>query len=69
MAKLGWIIGKKATKATARHSARGVTAKAQRKPLRSVSLLSIGGALGGAAGVAAGWIAGRRTAAQPSAPQ
>jgi hypothetical protein len=65
MAKLGWIIGKKATKATARHSARGVAAKAQRKPLRSISLLSVGGAVG----VATGWIAGRRTAAQPSAPQ
>ena len=65
MAKLGWTIGKKATKATARHSARGVAAKAQRKPLRSVSLLSLGGAVG----VAAGWIAGRRTAAQPSAPE
>jgi hypothetical protein len=69
MAKLGWIIGKKATKATARHSARGVAAKAQRKPLRSVSLLSLGGAVGGAVGVAAGWTAGRRTAAQPSAPE
>jgi hypothetical protein len=69
MAKLGWIIGKKATKATARHSARGVVAKAQRKPLRSVSLLSIGGAVGGAVGVAAGWMAGRRTAAAPSPPQ
>ena len=65
MARLGWTIGKKATKATARHSARGVAAKAQRKPLRSVSLLSLGGAVG----VAAGWIAGRRTAAQPSAPE
>jgi hypothetical protein len=69
MAKLGWVIGKKAAKTTARHSARGVAAKAQRKPLRSVSLLSIGGAVGGAAGATAGWIAGRKTAAQPSAPQ
>jgi hypothetical protein len=58
MASLGWIIGKKATKATARHSFRGVAAKAQRKPLRSASLLTIGGAVG----VAAGWVAGRKTA-------
>jgi len=58
MAKIGWIIGKKATKATARHSVRGVAAKAQRKPLRSASLLGIGVAVG----VAAGWVTGRFTA-------
>lgn len=46
MATLGRIIGKKATKATVRHSVRGVAAKAQRKPLRSASLLGIGGLLG-----------------------
>jgi hypothetical protein len=69
MAKLGWTIGKKATKATAKHSARGVAAKAKRKPLRSVSLLGIGGAVGGAAGVVAGWVVGRKNAAEPSAPQ
>jgi hypothetical protein len=58
MNSLGRMIGKKATKATVRHSVRGVTAKAQRKPLRSASLLSLGGFLG----IVAGWIAGRRTA-------
>jgi hypothetical protein len=58
MAKLGWTIGKKATKATARHSVRGVAAKAQRKPLRSASLVTIGLAVG----VATGWVAGRFTA-------
>lgn len=58
MARLGWLIGRKATKATVRHSVRGVASKAQRKPLRSASLLCIGGVLG----VAAGWIAARKTA-------
>jgi hypothetical protein len=58
MAKVGRTIGKKATKATVRHSARGVASKAQRKPLRSISLLSIGGVVG----ATAGWFAGRRTA-------
>jgi hypothetical protein len=58
MATLGRIIGKKATKATIRHSMRGLSSKAQRKPLRSVSLFSIGIF----AGVMAGWFAGRKTA-------
>jgi hypothetical protein len=64
MAKLGWTIGRKATKATAKHSLRGVSSKARRKPLRSASLLSIGGAVG----VAAGWTAGRKTARSESIP-
>jgi hypothetical protein len=58
MATLGWIIGKKATKATARHSVRGMASKARRKPLRSASLLGIGAVVG----MAAGWVAGRFTA-------
>jgi hypothetical protein len=56
MAKLGRRLGRKATKATVRHSVRGVASKAQRKPLRSASLLGLGGLLG----AAAGWIAGRK---------
>jgi hypothetical protein len=58
MNTLGRSIGKKATKATVRHSVRGVASKAQRKPLRSGTLLSLGGLFG----AAAGWFAGRRTA-------
>ncbi len=58
MKTLGRTIGKKATKATVRHSVRGVASKAQRKPLRSATLLSVGGLLG----VTAGWLAGRKTA-------
>jgi hypothetical protein len=58
MAKLGRTVGKKATKATVKHSARGLTSKAKRQPLRSVSLLSVGGAVG----ATLGWFAGRKTA-------
>jgi hypothetical protein len=58
MTKFRRIIGRKAAKATVRHSAHGMAAKVQRKPLRSVGLLSIGGLVG----VAAGWAAGRKTA-------
>jgi hypothetical protein len=36
---------------------RGVASKAQRKPLRSASLLSIGGVVG----LTAGWLVGRKT--------
>ena len=58
MANLTRKLGKQATKATVRHSVRGVASKAQRKPLRSATLLSMGGLVG----AAAGWLAGRKTA-------
>jgi hypothetical protein len=58
MPKLGRTVGKKATKATVKHSARGLSSKAKRQPLRSVSLLSVGGAVG----ATLGWLAGRKTA-------
>ncbi|HTX32918.1 MAG TPA: hypothetical protein VMD09_16160 [Solirubrobacteraceae bacterium] len=53
----GKTIGRKAAKVTLRHSWRGFAAKAQRKPFRSVSLLSAGGLIG----AAAGWFAARKT--------
>ena len=58
---IGKTIGRKAAKATVRHSARGLASKAQRKPLRSIGLLGAGGLAGLAAGLAAGWFAARRT--------
>jgi hypothetical protein len=58
VSKIKRIIGIKATKATARHTAHGLSAKAQRKPLRSVSLFGAGAAFG----LAAGWAAARATA-------
>ena len=56
MASFGKTIQKKAAKATVRHSVHGVASKAQRKPLRSGTLLSIGGLFG----AVAGWFAGRK---------
>jgi hypothetical protein len=55
MSKLTRMIGLKATKAAARHSAHGLSSKAQRKPLRSASLVGTGLAIG----LGAGWAAGR----------
>jgi len=46
------LIARRAAKAAVKHTAHGVVAKAKRRPLRSVSLLSLG--------AAAGWLAGRR---------
>jgi hypothetical protein len=57
MMALGKTIGRKAAKATVRHSVRGFASKAQRKPLRSTSLLGAGGLIG----AVAGWFAGRKT--------
>jgi hypothetical protein len=54
VSKLQRMIGVKATKAVARHSAHGVSARAHRKPLRSASLLGAGIAVGLGAGFAAG---------------
>jgi len=54
---IGKTVGRKAAKATWRHSVRGFASKAQRKPLRSASLLGAGGLVG----AAAGWLAGRKT--------
>jgi hypothetical protein len=55
MATLTRTLGKKATKATVRHSVHGLASKAQRKPLRSATLLTVGGLVG----AAAGWLVGR----------
>lgn len=57
MASLGKTIGWKMTKATVKHSVRGLASKAQRQPLRSASLLTVGGLIG----ATAGWVAGRKT--------
>jgi hypothetical protein len=54
MSNLKRLIGIKAAKATAKHSAHGFASKAQRKPLRSASLLGAGLAVGLGAGLAAG---------------
>jgi hypothetical protein len=58
MNSIGNKLGKRAAKATFRHSVHGVVSKAKRQPLRSATLLSAGGMIG----ATAGWIAGRKTA-------
>lgn len=58
MTQLRKNLGKKAVRATARHSWRGLSSKAQRQPLRSASLITAGGVVG----LMAGWLAGRKTA-------
>lgn len=58
MASITSFLGKKAAKATFRHSVHGVASKAQRQPLRSATLLSVGGLLG----AVSGWFAGRKSA-------
>jgi hypothetical protein len=52
-------LARKAMKATARHSAHGTASKLRRDPVRTVTLLGLGGAIG----AVAGWMAGRNTAA------
>lgn len=61
MSNMRSSLGRKAAKATVRHSVRGFSAKAQRKPLRSITLLTLGGLVGGLIGATAGWVAGRNT--------
>jgi hypothetical protein len=56
--KLGRTLERKVAKATLRHSVRQFVTRSKRQPLRSTTLLSVGGAVG----AAAGWIAGRKTA-------
>lgn len=51
-------LGKRAVRATARHSWHGFASKAQRQPLRSASLLTAGGLVG----LLTGWFAGRKSA-------
>lgn len=47
-------LGRKAVKATVRHSVRGTVSKARREPPRTLTLLG----LGAIAGAVAGWLAG-----------
>lgn len=54
MSRLKRTIGIKATKAAAKHSAHGVADKAQRRPLRSATLVGAGILVGLGAGFAAG---------------
>jgi hypothetical protein len=51
-------LARKAAKAAAKHTAHGTASKLKRDPMRTATLLGLGGALG----AVAGWMAGRNTA-------
>jgi hypothetical protein len=55
-------LARKAAKAAAKHTAHGTASKLKRDPMRTATLLGVGGALG----AVAGWMAGR-TASTASA--
>jgi hypothetical protein len=48
-------LARKAAKAAAKHTAHGTASKLKRDPMRTVTLLGLGGAVG----AVAGWMAGR----------
>jgi len=48
-------LARKAAKLAVKHTARGTTSKLRRDPMRTATLLGLGGAVG----AAAGWMAGR----------
>lgn len=61
MSNIRNTMGKKAAKATVRHSVHGFKSKAQRQPLRSATLLTAGVLVGAPIGATAGWLAGRKS--------
>jgi hypothetical protein len=62
MSKPAFYLGRKAAKATARHSVRGAMAKAKREPPRTLTLLAIGVVIG----IVVGWVVASRKAASGS---
>lgn len=52
-------LARKAAKTAVKHTAHGTASKLKRDPMRTATLLSVGGALG----AVAGWMAGRTTGA------
>ena len=55
-------LTRKAAKAAAKHTAHGTASKLRRDPMRTMTLLGLGGAVG----AVAGWIAGRSATGTPS---
>jgi F0F1-type ATP synthase assembly protein I len=55
MPKLKKKIARKAVKSTAKHTAHGAGSKLKREPVRTVTLLGLGGLVG----VCAGWLLAR----------
>ena len=55
-------LTRKAAKSAAKHTAHGTASKLKRNPLRTMTLLGLGGAVG----ALAGWMAGRSAAGTAS---
>jgi len=55
MSAIKKTLARKAAKTAAKHTAHGTASKLRRDPLRTATLLGLGGAVGGVAG----WMAGR----------
>jgi hypothetical protein len=55
MSAMKKTLARKAAKAAARHSAHGTASKLRRDPVRTMTLLGLGGLVG----AVAGWLAGR----------
>ena len=53
-------LARKAAKTAAKHTAHGTAAKLKRDPMRTATLLGLGGAIG----AVAGWMAGRNATGQ-----
>jgi ferric-dicitrate binding protein FerR (iron transport regulator) len=62
MSAIKKTLARKATKAAAKHTAHGTASKLRRDPMRTVTLLGLGGAVG----ALAGWMAGRSMAGTAS---
>jgi hypothetical protein len=58
-------FARKAVRSTAKHTAHGAASKLKRDPLRTTTLLG----LGGLAGIAVGWIAARVSTPARTSPQ
>jgi hypothetical protein len=58
MSAMKSTLARKAAKLAVKHTTRGTTSKLRRDPMRTATLLGLGGALG----AAAGWMAARTAA-------
>jgi hypothetical protein len=63
MAAIKRKLTRKAVRSTAKHTAHGTASKLRREPLRSATLLALGGAIG----AVAGWMVARSGPADPEA--
>ena len=60
MSAIKKTLARKAAKTAAKHTAHGTASKLRRDPMRTATLLGVGGAIG----AVAGWVAGRTATGQ-----